>query len=257
MPVESKGLGWVPDLPDARDHLFAVPPPTEIVLPSNVDMRTQCPAVVDQGQLGSCTANAISSAIEFDQMKQGLPAEQVFTPSRLFIYYNERVIEHSVRSDAGAQIRDGVKSVSKLGACPESEWPYDIAKFAKRPTTRCYADAKLHKTVSYARVAQTLPHLQACLAMGYPIVIGFTVYDSFMSDEVARTGMVPMPDLGTERVQGGHAVLLVGYDDLVQRFVLRNSWGSSWGMQGYFSLPYPYLTDRQLASDFWQITQTA
>lgn len=255
MPTEGKGLGWVPDLPDARDHLFAVPPSRHISVPPQIDLRAFCPdEVYDQGQLGSCTANAIAAALEFDQIKQQLP---VFTPSRLFIYYNERVIEHSVRSDAGAQIRDGIKSVSKLGACPEAEWPYDIAQFAKRPSSRCYSDALLSKAVSYARVTQTLSNLKVCLARNYPIVLGFTVYDGFMSDAVASTGKVDMPDLSTEHVQGGHAVLAVGYDDITQRFTLRNSWGPSWGIGGYFTMPYAYLTDRQLASDFWQITQTA
>jgi C1A family cysteine protease len=257
MPVEGKGLGWVPDLPDARDHLFAAPPRTLTALPKQVDMRPQCPAIFDQGQLGSCTANAIAAALEFDQMKQHLGPPHPFTPSRLFIYYNERVIEHSVNSDAGAQIRDGVKSVAKQGDCPESEWPYDPTKFAVKPPAQCYQDAAKYKAVSYARVTQSLTQLKGCLAAGFPIVLGFTVYDSFMSDAVAQSGVAPMPDLSTEHVQGGHAVVAVGYDDTKQVFIMRNSWGTGWGMQGYFTMPYAYLTDRQLASDFWQITQVA
>jgi C1A family cysteine protease len=257
MPVQDKGLGWVPDLPDARDHLFAAPPPTLTALPKQVDMRPQCPAVYDQGHLGSCTANAIGAAIEFDQMKQQLAAPHPFTPSRLFIYYNERVIEHSVNSDAGAQIRDGIKSVGKQGVCPETEWPYDPTKFAAQPPPATYADAAKYKAISYARITQALTQMKGCLAAGYPIVMGFTVYDGFMSDEVAKTGEAQMPDLTTEHVQGGHAVMAVGYDDAQQRFLVRNSWGTGWGMQGYFTIPYAYLTDRQLASDLWQITQVA
>jgi C1A family cysteine protease len=254
VPVEGHGLGWVPDLPDARDHLFAAPPRTLAALPTQVDMRPQCPAVYDQGQLGSCTANAIAAALEFDQMKQHLGPPHPFTPSRLFIYYNERVIEHSVNSDAGAQIRDGVKSVAKQGDCPETEWPYDATKYAQKPPAACYKDAVQYKAVSYAAVTQSLTQLKGCLAAGFPIVLGFTVYDSFMSDDVAKTGMAPMPNLATEKVQGGHAVVAVGYDDTQQRFIMRNSWGTGWGMHGYFTLPYTYLIDAHLASDFWQIT---
>jgi C1A family cysteine protease len=257
VPVEGKGLGWVPDLPDARDHLFAAPPRTLTALPTKVDMSPQCPAIYDQGQLGSCTANAIAAAIEFDQMKQHLGPPHPFTPSRLFIYYNERVIEHSVNSDAGAQIRDGVKSVAKQGDCPESEWPYDPTKFAQQPPASVFRDATKYKAVSYARVNQTVTQLKGCLAAGFPIVLGFTVYDSFMSDAVAQTGDAPMPDLTKEHVQGGHAVVAVGYDDGPQRFIMRNSWGTGWGKQGYFTMPYAYLIDAQLASDFWQITLVA
>lgn len=220
-------------------------------------MRPQNPPVYDQGQLGSCTANAIAAAIEFDQMKQHLGSPHPFTPSRLFIYYNERVIEHSVNSDSGAQIRDGVKSVSKQGDCPETEWPYDATKFTQKPPATCYRDALKYKAVSYARVTQTLTQLKGCLAAGFPIVLGFTVYDSFMSDAVAQSGVVPMPNLSTEKVQGGHAVVAVGYDDAQQRFIMRNSWGTGWGLQGYFTMPYAYLIDAQLASDFWQITLVA
>src|SRR5438874_4074423 len=131
MPVEGKGLGWIPDLPDARDHLYAAPPAMLTQLPAAVDLRPQCPDVYDQGHLGSCTGNAIAGVIQFDQMRQHLKPPCPFLPSRLFIYYNERVMEHTVHSDAGAQIRDGIKSVSKQGDCPESEWPYDVGKFDK------------------------------------------------------------------------------------------------------------------------------
>src|ERR1700758_3752510 len=132
MPLKIARYGWIPDLPDQRDYVYAAPPRVVRALPTKVDMRPQCPPVYDQGQLGSCTGNAIAGAIEFDQMKQKL--SQVFIPSRLFIYYNERVIEGTVDSDSGAMIRDGIKSVSKEGACPEDMWPYDIGKFRDKPT---------------------------------------------------------------------------------------------------------------------------
>ena len=238
--------GWVPDRPDQRDQIFLAP---KIALPTHIDLRPLCPAVYDQGQLGSCTANAIAAAHEFDQMRQkfGNP----FTPSRLFIYYNERVMENTVSSDSGAMIRDGIKSINTLGAGPESTWPYDIAKFSKKPSAKVYAQAKAFESVTYQSITPTVENLKACLSGGIPFVFGFTVYESFESAQVAASGIVPMP-AKKEKTLGGHAVMAVGYDDTVQRFIVRNSWGASWGQEGYFEIPYAYLTG-PLASDFWCI----
>ena len=241
--------GWQRDLPDHRDYVFAAPLAALGPLPAAVDLRPQCPPVYDQGQLGSCTANAIAAAIQFDRLKQKISD---FVPSRLFIYYNERVIEHSVASDSGAQIRDGIKSVGKQGDCPETEWPYVISKFKAKPPVKCYADALQYKAVSYQRVIQSLAQMKGCLAAGYPFVFGFTVYESFESAAVAKTGHASLPKSG-ESVVGGHAVVGVGYDDTKQWFVVRNSWGEKWGMKGHFTLPYAYLSDANLASDFWTI----
>ena len=241
--------GWLPDLPDHRDHLYAAPAELAGALPIKMDLRSQCPSVYDQGQLGSCTANAIAGAIEFDRLKQKISD---FTPSRLFIYYNERVMEHTVDSDSGAQIRDGIKSVGLQGDCPEAEWPYVISKFKIKPPKNCYADALKYKAVLYQRVTQTLSQLRGCLASGYPFVFGFTVYESFESAQVAKSGHASLPKSGEQAI-GGHAVMAAGYDDTRQWFIIRNSWGSKWGMKGYFTLPYAYLTDENLASDFWTI----
>jgi C1A family cysteine protease len=259
------GYGWKPDLPDHRDFYFATPPATAAALPTKVDLRPKCPPVYDQGQLGSCTANAIAGAIEFDQKKQGL-AE--FTPSRLFIYYNERILEGTAPSvDSGAQIRDGVKSVALQGVCKESSWPYSdqnkdpnpcpACQFAKKPSAKCYTEAKQHKISVYQRLNSAIVStLKGCLAGGYPFVFGFTVYESFESQQVANTGLVPMPG-SKEKVVGGHAVVAVGYDDATQQFIVRNSWSANWGLKGYCMMPYGYLTDTNLADDFWTIQTTA
>jgi C1A family cysteine protease len=254
--------GWVPDLPDARDHLFSASILSTTNAPPSTDLRPEMPPVYDQGQIGSCTANAIAGAVEFDLRKQQLTD---FTPSRLFIYYNERAMEGHVDYDSGAQIRDGVKSVATLGVCPETEWPYvatpangDGGQFppgsapAEKPSPSCYQDALKTTATSYQRIVPTLDQLRGCLASGYPFVFGFSVYESFESQQVADTGQANMPTAG-EQLLGGHAVLAVGYQDDTQRFLVRNSWGTGWGMQGYFTLPYAYLTTHGLSSDFWTI----
>ena len=241
--------GWVPDLPDHRDQLYSAPVVALQAMPPKLDLTPQCPPVYDQGQLGSCTANAIGAAFEFELLKQKLPD---FMPSRLFIYYNERAMEGTVASDSGAQIRNGIKSVSKQGVCPEPGWPYDIAKFKTKPSKACYTEALKHKVTLYQRLSPTLNQLKGCLASGYPFVFGFTVYDSFESPAVAKSGHAPMPTPG-EAAIGGHAVMGVGYDDSNQWFIVRNSWNTTWGMKGYFTLPYAYVTDPHLADDFWTI----
>jgi C1A family cysteine protease len=244
-----KRYGWVPDLPDARDFAFAAPEEVLNKLPTQVDLRPQCPPVYDQGQLGSCTANAIGAAFEFDQLKEALVD---FTPSRLFIYYNERQIEGTVDQDSGAMIRDGIKSVNRIGVCTEDLWAYDIARFTEKPPQQAYTQASLHQATVYRRVTPVLRQIQGALATGIPVVFGFSVYESFESQAVASTGIVPLPQR-SERLLGGHAVLAVGYDDTSQRFIVRNSWGAGWGQAGYCTMPYAYLTDRSLASDFWAI----
>ena len=242
--------GWIRDLPDHRDFMYSVPVATLQALPSSVDLRPHCPPVYDQGQLGSCTANAIAGALQFDEIKEHKNGHS--TPSRLFIYYNERVIEGTVTSDSGAQLRDGVKTVAKQGICPERVWPYSISKFAVKPSALAYKDATKDKATNYLRLTQVAHQLKGCLASGYPFVFGFTVYDSFESPDVAKSGIVPMPS-PSEAVLGGHAVCAVGYNDAQQRFIVRNSWGTGWGMEGYCTMPYTYLLDPNLASDFWTV----
>ncbi|MFA7280879.1 MAG: C1 family peptidase [Sterolibacterium sp.] len=229
MSRTDRKYGWLPDLPDYRDHRYAAPRKVLAQLPRKIDLRPQCPPVLDQGELGACTAHAIASAHRYDQMRQ--KAARNFLPSRLFIYYNERAMEHTVKEDAGAMIRDGIKSIAKLGACPESLWPYDILKFTRKPPARAYVEAEKHQAIAYQRLTQSMTQMKGCLAAGTPFVFGFSVYESFESSRVAKTGRMTMP-VPDEKSLGGHAVLAVGYDDAKQVFIAMNSWSAAWGDHG-------------------------
>jgi C1A family cysteine protease len=243
--------GWRPDTPDMRDHLLAVAPAKK--LPASVSLRSQMPPVYDQGELGSCTANSIGAILELNERKQG--EKDAATPSRLFIYYNERVMEGTVSDDSGAEIRDGIKSVAQLGAPPETSWPYDVTKFATKPPAKVYSEAKKHQALRYARVVQDTIPIQSVLAGGEAISFGFTVYTSFQTD-VGSDGIVPTPQ-PDEKVLGGHAVVAVGYKSINGQlyFECRNSWGADWADEGYFWMPASYVTSSSLASDFWVISQ--
>jgi C1A family cysteine protease len=244
--------GWVPDLPDQRDFLYSAVSPVTLEIPLHVDLRSTCSSVENQGNLGSCTANALAGALEFLEIKNSVPFIDV---SRLFIYYNERALEGSVESDSGAMIRDGIKTLRRQGVCTEKKWPYIIKKFAVKPKPVCYKEALNYQITSYHRIL-TLDEMRICLAEGFPFVFGFTVYESFESQEVTKTGLVQMPQ-PNERSIGGHAVLAIGYDETQKRFIVRNSWGTGWGQKGYFTIPYDYLANRNLSDDFWTIRRGA
>ncbi len=249
-----QGLGWIPDLPDHRDLLFAdsrlAAPP--LILPSSDLRKTSfLHPVMDQGNMGSCTGHGVKEAMWFDQIKQGKSPE--FEPSRLFIYWNGRAIENSTASDSGAAIRDVVKGVVTYGVCPESAWAYTESNLLVRPPFGLFEKAKHHKALQYNRL-NGLMDMRACLSSGYGFVFGFSVFDSFMSDAVAKTGMVPMPSK-KESNQGGHCVFGVGHDDSTELITCENSWGLNWGDAGFFYLPYDYIT--ALAGDIWVISEIA
>jgi C1A family cysteine protease len=245
---ENHYLGWLPDLPDHRDLLYTAPLSVMRNLPVKIDLRVKCPAVYNQGALGSCTANALGAAFQFGQKKQAIPD---FLPSRLFIYYNERVIINSVLSDSGAFIRDGIKTMNTQGVCNEKDWPYIIPQFTTKPPVALYKKAITNQVLSYMRLNNAnMIQLQSCLSEGFPFVFGFTVFESFQT--IGKNGIMPMPKTDEQRL-GGHAVMAVGYDDAKKMFIVRNSWSKNWGDQGYFYMPYSYITDTNRADDFWTI----
>lgn len=237
----SRTYGWQRDSQDERDYRFSAP---VWKLPKSIDLRDKMSGVKNQGELGSCTGHAIAGCLEYLY-----PNRPNF--SRLFIYYNERVMEGTVHEDAGAQIRNGVKSVLKIGACRETLCPYEIEKFTKKPSAKAFADAEKNKIASYSRVT-SLQGLKYSLSKGLPVVFGFMVFSGFESEETARTGILAMPESGEEGL-GGHAVLAVGYDDRKGHVIVRNSWGRQWGDKGYFYMPYDYVADKDLSDDFWTL----
>lgn len=236
--------GWKPDLPDQKDIWATFP--EKVFVKDVVDLRSDMPEVYDQGHLGSCTANALCGAFVFDIKKQKL---DLFNPSRLFLYFNERVIENSIEYDSGASLRDGIKVLDTIGVCKEEYCPYDIQSFKYKPTDQAYEDASLNKVVKYRRIRPIIDDFKRSISLGFPVVFGFSVYESFETPDVERTGIMPMPKQG-EKILGGHAVVACGYDD--KYLLVRNSWGSDWGQTGYFWMPYKFVNPRN-CSDSWLI----
>jgi C1A family cysteine protease len=265
VPRKIARYGWRPDLPDPRDRIFnleeSVLQPSAV--PGSVDLSPQMPQVYDQGQLGCCTGNGIARVLEYQATRQG---EAAGTPSRLFIYYNERVIEGTVNQDSGAQVRDGIKVVVKMGAPPESEWPYSDAKpgpFEQQPPQSAFADAIPHEALVYKRILLGGPGapMRTALAAGNPIVFGFSV-PSYFEDGSWDPTRDPLPVPGpNDQIIGGHCVVISGYDFTGTRFShpafqIENSWGPGWGMNGRFWMDYHWFdANAGLASDLWVITQ--
>lgn len=215
-----------------------------------VDMRTICPKIYDQGQEGSCTANAIAANIEIEEIKQG--NKNIFIPSRNFIYYNERFIEGTVNTDSGARISDGVKTINQYGICEETLWPYNTSNFTVKPAEDCYAAAKLRAgTFKVNKLSQNLEQLKQSLINGHPIVFGMVVFQSF--EEIGQDGIMKMPQ-PNEKICGGHCQLICGFLEDKKVFIVRNSWGDKWGDKGYSYISYDFITNREYCSDFQSIS---
>lgn len=228
--------------------------PSSIPLPSACSLQSQMGPVRDQGDIGSCTSFGVGGAFEFCRLKEKKKGD--FVPSHLFIYYNGRKIENDPLSeDTGLSCSDACKSGALFGTCHEKLWPYCDANLPLQPPPACYKQALDYKVKLYQPVQQNAQTVKGVLSSGFPIIYGIQVYESFMTSEVATSGIVPTPNVNTEQLMGGHCTLLCGYDDDSQHFTAMNSWGTSWGMKGFFKINYNYVLDSNLAGDFWVIKE--
>lgn len=256
-------FGWRRDLPHFEDKKYFFH--RELIemeaLPKQVDLRSQMSPIEDQRQLGSCVAHATCGALEFLELKElqdPKPGVEEFDSqferiSRLFVYYNARNLDGDPTVDGGTQLRSAIQVIKSQGICRETLWPYDVSKVFDMPVKSAYDEAVSHQVLqSYSINHRSLSEMQSCLAKGYPFILGISVYDSFMSQSVAESGMIPMPKSG-ETLQGGHALCCVGYDMDKRVFIIRNSWSESWGDKGYCYIPFEYLTHPGLAGDFWTL----
>ena len=247
-PRDFEKVYGAPQIPSADEHPI-------------VDLRKYVRQVYHQGKMNSCGANVICSAYELELNKQaedaGLPYYD-FDSSRLFVYYNARTYEDITGIDDGASLRDTIKGMEVAGVCRESLWPYDLQKVTTRPSMNCYHSAMGNKIKRYEYLNHDLDQFRACLKDGFPIAFGFKIYKSFIITE--NEGLMPVPS--DEEIQNTpepmfHAVLAVGYNDTSERITVLNSWGKSFGDNGYFYMPYKVITDPILAYNFWKIGEVS
>ena len=249
--ISTYNLNYVFAKPDEKDHLFVniFGTPDPMYLPAATDLRPQWGEILDQLDLGSCVSNSVAYSLRYCFKKQKLGD---FTPSRLFIYYNARQLAgYPSDEDTGLAIKDGYKSVTHCSTCHEEDWPYVPERFSQKPPERCYEAAKDHKTFQYFKLDNDADQIKKCLKDGYPVSFGAALFSSFMSAQVAKTGIIPMPDLDNDERVGGHAMTIVGHDDTKDAFLVVNNWGDSWGLKGYCWFPYDYMTNELLVGDLW------
>jgi len=271
-------MGWLPDFPDLRDYtektgaVKEVLEPTGVMkaksLPPSVDLRKWCSPVEDQGNLGSCTAHAGAGILEYYERKAyGRHIEA----SRLFLYKVTRNLM-KMKGDTGSFLRTTMGAMTLFGVPPEEYWPYtdNESAFDREPPAFCYAFAQNFQAIQYfrhdppgAKAAEVLNRIKTYLSKGHPAMFGFTVYNSI--EQAEKTGRIPFPS-PKEKIEGGHAIVAVGYDDKMKiknnygkvettgALLIRNSWGKVWGDQGCGWLPYEYVL-KGLAEDFWSVTK--
>ena len=252
--------GCIKDRHDDRDIIKSYENAPSTLEHPSVDLRPYVDHVYDQGQLNSCTANAMCAAYGFDLKKQSQSpharpgAFAYFDPSRLFVYYNARSMEKTVLEDSGASIRDTIKCVHRFGVCKEATWRYDIHKFYQQPPESAYREAHGNIVSKYERLQQDIHQFRACLKDNCPFLFSFEVFGSFYNIDCTGLMKMPLPLEYESPPIGRHAVMAVGYDDRSKNFIILNSWGQSWGDKGYFYMPYDYIKDCRWSSDFWKIT---
>ncbi len=271
--IHGMGMGRRRDLPDFRDHTAETDAINEIISksaplkaaakkqPLSVDLRQWCSPVENQGSLGSCTANAGVGMLEYYERRT---TGKHIDGSRLFLYKVTRELQ-GIKGDDGAELRDVMKAMVLFGVPPEKYWPYHVTKFNDEPSSFCYAFAQSYQAIKYYRLdpagtspTATLAAIKKNLAAALPAMFGFSVYSSIPPLGDGK-GEIPFPERG-DSLEGGHAVLAVGYDDNKKvgknkgALLIRNSWGVDWGDKGYGWLPYAYV-EAGLADDFWSMVK--
>ena len=242
--------GYRPEKQNSKDKKYSASRDRQ--LPPNVDLRSYMTPVENQGNSNSCTANAMAGAYEYLTNRILGQSADV---SRLFIYYNARELDGDCSQDQGTYLKSCVKVLRKHGACSENTWSFNLDQILEQPPKKAYKEAANFRVEDAARVEIDLHTMQSCLAEGYPFAFGLQLFSSFQ--QAGSTGLVPMPDPDNEKHDGGHAMLCVGYSDVDQVFIVRNSWGTDWGEQGYCYIPYDYMTKPDLIHDCWTIRQVS
>lgn len=243
-------FGWRPDVPDVKDPICKIKAAKGV---TSIDLRDSgfLPEVQEVANTAAAVGFAVSSVIEYGLKAVSSP--KLYTPSELFIYYNARVMDGTQNNpNAGASIRNGCRTFSDLGAPPEDYWPFNVYRVVEKPDQDAYNDSVRGLVKKYERVVNSDPaNITAVLSNSIPVIFGMSIYDSFMTATVAKNGKVKMPT-STDTLLGGHVMTLVGYNST--SFIARNVWGSEWGDNGYCYIPYDYLTNTNMADDFWAIT---
>jgi C1A family cysteine protease len=251
-----KRYGWRRDELDERDHSFETFWHETVRFSPVYSLRGISPSSYDQLDLGSCVGNGVARVVQLQRRHQKLVPDWV--PSRLAIYYWARLLDGTEAVDAGAQIRNGIKAITKFGAPPEADWIYNPNKFAVAPDAAAVQAGLLNQALRYYRVQQTVTWIKTALMQGFGVVYGFNVYPQFESNAAAVTGIIQMPRRNATPI-GGHCQVIVGWNDtktangVTGYWECANSWGSGWGDNGYDWMPYGYLTSTRLASDFWTV----
>jgi C1A family cysteine protease len=230
---------------DKRDYKFKLYNAHLVSTTAKFTLLNKVNIILDQGALGSCVSNAFYQTIN-------IISNNNIHLSRLMHYYCGRSINGlSSLEDSGLDIRESCNIIKQYGTTNESLWPYDISKFNILPPLKAFTNAQIYSSYTYSFVNQDIDSLTKCLFVtNAPIIFGIYVYSSFMTKQVADTGMVPMPNKETENLEGGHCIIMIGYDNTTKLFQCVNSWGTSWGVNGIFYLPYDYVIDPELSCDF-------
>lgn len=236
-------FGWIPDLNDQRDKIFSAP--RVKTCPTSISLLEYCAPVENQTTTSSCVAHGIVGNLEMLEMEANT---NFYDISRLFIYYNTRMIRGIEDTDGGAYIRDGIKSLVRYGYCSEKLWGFDENYVNDKPNKKSYKEAKKHLIKEYRRILN-INDIIKCIVSGYPVVFGIPLYESFETKKVAKTGRISIPKK-KERLIGGHCMLVIGYNMKTKLFMVRNSWGVKWGDKGNCYIPFKYM---EQASDMWCI----